>query len=160
MSAAHQSHQRGRILPVVFNDRESETRTPAEPPYLIPEEARDPYTPMPPFPFMRSGEEDLTRLAPGRPQAAGQSIVIMGRVLDEDLSPVRHTLIEVWNANSYGRYSHQLDDGRNPGPLDPNFYGFGRLLTDNDGRYWLRTIKPGSYVVREDIAWERPPHVH
>jgi protocatechuate 3,4-dioxygenase beta subunit len=108
---------------------------------------------------VRAGEHDLTRIALGRPQASGEAIAITGRILDEDLRPVRRTLVEVWNANTHGRYSHTSDAG-NDAPLDPNFYGFGRLLTDDDGRYRLRTIKPGAYVARKDVGWWRPPHVH
>jgi protocatechuate 3,4-dioxygenase beta subunit len=160
MSSDESSGRRGRVLPVVLNDRESETRTPAKPLYPIPEVARDSLNPMPPLPFMRPGEEDLTRIAPGRPQAEGQAIVIFGRLLDEELRPVRHALIEVWNANARGRYSHLTDASRTRAPLDPHFYGFGRLLTDDDGNYRLRTIKPGAYVARTDIDWWRPPHVH
>jgi protocatechuate 3,4-dioxygenase beta subunit len=160
MSSQNPSGRRGRVLPVVLNDRESETRTPAEPLYLIPEAARDSFTPMRPLAFMRPGEEDLTRIAPGRPQADGQPIVIFGRILDEDLRPVRQTLIEVWNANAQGRYSHLIDASRTTAPLDPHFYGFGRLLTDAEGYYRVRTIKPGAYVARTDIDWWRPPHVH
>jgi len=150
----------GRVLPVVVNDRESETRTPAHPLYRIPDDARDPFTACPPQPSLRAGEDDLTRLAPGRPQASGDAIVISGRVVDEDFRPVRRMLIEVWGANAHGRYSHLIDAGRNDAPLDPNFYGFGRLMTDDDGRYRVRTIKPGAYIARKDIAWWRPPHVH
>jgi protocatechuate 3,4-dioxygenase beta subunit len=150
----------GRVLPVVVNDRESETRTPSRPLHRIPEHARDPFAPWTPVPFMRAGEHDLTRTAPGRPQAAGEAIAITGRVLDEDLRPVRRILLEVWNANAHGRYAHTADEGRTDAPLDPHFYGFGRLLTDDEGRYHLRTIKPGAYVARTDIGWWRPPHVH
>src|SRR5688572_27630166 len=149
----------GRILPVVFNDRESETRTPAAPLVIIPAAARDFLQAMPPLPSMRPGENDLTRTAPGRPQADGQPITVTGRVLDENLRPVPGTLLEIWNANTYGRYAH-LDDARNEARLDPNFYGFGRLLTGDDGVYRLRTIKPGAYIARRDIGWWRPPHVH
>ena len=150
----------GRVLPVVVNDRESETRTPMQPLYRMPAEARDPFTPCPPAPLVRPGESDLTCIGPGRPRAFGDPVWITGRVLDEDLRPVRRTLVEVWNANAHGRYSHIIDDGRNDAPLDPNFYGFGRLLTDADGRYAVRTIKPGAYIARRDINWWRPPHVH
>jgi protocatechuate 3,4-dioxygenase beta subunit len=149
-----------RTLPVVVNDRESETRTPAVPLHLIPVAAQDPFTPWVPIPALRGGENDLTRVGPGRPRAAGEAIVISGRVLDEDLRPVRRTLIEVWNANTHGRYSHTIDAGRNDAPLDPHSYGFGRLVTDDDGRYQVRTIKPGAYIARKDIDWWRPPHVH
>jgi protocatechuate 3,4-dioxygenase beta subunit len=150
----------GRVLQVVFNDRESETRTPAHALYRFPDAARDPYSPIAPSPFARPGENDLTRLAPGRPQASGEPIAITGRILDEDLRPVRRTLVEVWNANTHGRYSHLADAGRPDAPLDPHFYGFGRLVTDDEGRYHVRTIKPGAYVARPDIGWWRPPHVH
>jgi protocatechuate 3,4-dioxygenase beta subunit len=126
----------------------------------MPDEARDPFAPCPPAPLVRSAEHDLTRIAPGRAPATGEAVVIAGRILDEDLRPVRRTLVEIWNANTYGRYSHVIDAGRNDAPLDPNFYGFGRLVTDEDGRYLVRTIKPGAYIARHDIAWWRPPHVH
>ena len=150
----------GRILPVVVNDRESEARTPGQPLYRIPAGARDALTPCPPLPPLRAGESDLTRIGPGRPRASGEAVVITGRILDEDLRPVRRTLVEVWNANARGRYSHVIDAGRNDAPLDPNFYGFGRTVTDDDGRYAIRTIKPGAYIARRDIGWWRPPHVH
>ncbi len=150
----------GRILPVVFKDRESETRTPSQPLYRIPGAARDAFSPCPPAPLVGSAESDLTRIAPGRPRASGEAVVISGRILDEDLRPVRRTLVEVWNANAHGRYSHVIDAGRNDAPLDPHFYGFGRVVTDDDGRYAIRTIKPGAYIARRDIGWWRPPHVH
>jgi protocatechuate 3,4-dioxygenase beta subunit len=150
----------GRALPVVVNDRESETRTPANRLHRIPDVARDPFAPCPPPPLVRPGEYDLTRIGPGRPRATGEAIAITGRILDEDLRPVRRTVVEVWGANAHGRYSHVIDASRNDAPLDPNFYGFGRLLTDDDGQYRLRTIKPGAYIARKDITWWRPPHVH
>lgn len=148
-----------RTIPVVINDRESETRTPARPLIIIPAEARDPFSAIPAFPSVGPLECDLTRIAPGRPQAAGDVIVIRGRILDADLRPVRHALMEVWNANTYGRYSHS-GDASSQAPLDPHFYGFGRVLTDDHGFYTLRTIKPGAYMARSDIGWWRPPHVH
>jgi protocatechuate 3,4-dioxygenase, beta subunit len=150
----------GRVLPVVVNDRESETRTPSQPLYCIPLEARDPFTPCPPVPAIRPGEGDLTRVAPGRPRAFGEAVLITGRILDENLRPVRRTLVEVWNANAHGRYSHVIDAGRNDAPLDPHFYDFGRMMTDDEGRYAVRTIRPGAYIARRDINWWRPPHVH
>src|SRR5687767_106873 len=92
----------GRVLPVVVNDRESETRTPSQPLYRVPGEARDALTPYPPLPAVGAGEADLTRIAPGRPRASGEAVVISGRIVDEDLRPVRRTLVEVWNANAHG----------------------------------------------------------
>ncbi len=152
----------GHIIPVVTNDDESELRTPAQPLYSIPREARDPYAASIPRLWGSSRQSicDLTRTAPGRPQAAGDAIEISGRILDEDARPVRNTLVEIWNANAHGRYSHELDSGNTEAPLDANFYGFGQLLTDADGCYRLRTIKPGAYIARRDIQWWRPPHVH
>ena len=160
MSADHRVTAAGRRLIVVANDRESENRTPERPLIVLPAAARDSFAAIPPVPAMRPGEDDLTRIGPGRNRAAGMAITISGRVLDSDLRPVRRTLIEVWNANTHGRYAHADDEGRSPSPLDPYFHGFGRLVTDNDGRFRVRTIKPGGYVARADIDWKRPPHVH
>ncbi len=114
---------------------------------------------MPVLPPVSPREADLTRIAPGRPRASGDAIVVTGRILDEDRRPVRRSVLEIWNANTRGRYSH-IRDLANPAPLDPNFYGFGRATTDDDGVYRIRTIKPGPYIARTDIGWWRPPHVH
>jgi protocatechuate 3,4-dioxygenase beta subunit len=79
-------------------------------------------------------------------------------VLDEDGRPIPHTLVEVWQANAAGRYAHRVD--AHPAPLDPNFSGAGRMLTDEHGRYRFVTIKPGAYPWRNhDNAW-RPAHIH
>jgi protocatechuate 3,4-dioxygenase beta subunit len=148
-----------RILSVVFNDRESEARTPARPLYIIPPDAQDAFAAMPAQPTVSPAEADFTRIAPGRPLAAGQIISVAGRVLDADGQPVRRTLIEIWSANTHGRYSHSMDS-QTEAPLDPHFYGFGRVITDDEGGYRLRTIKPGAYIARSDIGWWRPPHVN
>lgn len=157
----------GRIIPVVTNDDESELRTPSQRLYPIPRDARDSLNSVAPPLSSRlwmtgwgSSSCDLTRIAPGRPRATGQVIEISGRMLDEDARPVRDTLVEIWNANAHGRYSHTLDSSNTESPLDPNFYGFGQLLTDSNGAYRLLTIKPGAYIARRDIQWWRPPHVH
>ncbi len=101
-------------------------------------------------------DHDLTRQHAGEP--AGQRIVVEGRVLDEDGRPVPHTLIEVWQANAAGRYAHKADQWR--APLDPNFSGGGRALTDADGRYRFVSIRPGAYPWgNHDNAW-RPAHIH
>jgi protocatechuate 3,4-dioxygenase, beta subunit len=79
-------------------------------------------------------------------------------LLDEDARPVPGALIEVWQANAAGRYRHHRDD--HPAPLDPNFTGAGRAVTDPDGNYRFTTIKPGAYPWRNhDNAW-RPAHIH
>lgn len=101
-------------------------------------------------------DADLTRQHNGEP--LGERIIVHGRVLDSDGRPVPDTLLEVWQANSAGRYSHASD--RHPAPLDPNFSGVGRCLTDSDGNYRLVTVKPGAYPWRNhDNAW-RAAHIH
>ena len=81
-----------------------------------------------------------------------------GRVLDEDGHPITNTLIELWQANAAGRYFHNRDDHR--APIDPNFTGAGRTLTDDKGYYRFVTVKPGAYPWKNhDNAW-RPAHLH
>ena len=81
-----------------------------------------------------------------------------GRVLDEAGRPVRGTLIEIWQANACGRYIHPRD--QHDAPLDPNFTGTGRVLTDEEGRYRFVTIKPGAYPWRNHPNAWRPAHIH
>jgi protocatechuate 3,4-dioxygenase beta subunit len=101
-------------------------------------------------------DHDLTRQHAAMP--AGQRIVVSGRVLDEDGRPVPDTLIEIWQANAAGRYAHHVDHW--DAPLDPNFTGAGRTLTDADGGYSFVTIRPGAYPWKNhDNAW-RPAHIH
>lgn len=92
------------------------------------------------------------------PRALGQLISLEGRVTDEDGSPVSGVVMEIWQANSAGKYVHEMDD--HVAPLDPNFTGQGRLVTDEDGRYQVFTVKPGAYPVLYSGWWWRPPHVH
>jgi protocatechuate 3,4-dioxygenase beta subunit len=101
-------------------------------------------------------EADLTAQHPGEP--IGERIVVAGRVVDGEGRPVRNQLVEVWQANAGGRYVHQRD--RHPAPLDPNFTGAGRCLTDDDGRYRFTTIKPGPYPWRNHRNAWRPAHLH
>jgi protocatechuate 3,4-dioxygenase beta subunit len=93
---------------------------------------------------------DLTRQHQGEP--LGERITVTGRVLDENGRPVRHTLVEIWQANAAGRYMHKVD--QHNAPLDPNFSGGGRTLTDGEGRYKFITIRPGEYPWRNHYnAW-------
>ncbi len=101
-------------------------------------------------------ESDLTVQHTGEP--IGERIEVTGRVLDGDGRPVRHQLVEVWQANASGRYVHKRD--QHPAPLDPNFTGTGRCLTGADGTYRFRTIKPGPYPWRNHHNAWRPAHVH
>ncbi len=101
---------------------------------------------------------DMDLTAHGSSEPLGEKIVVTGRVLDEDGKPVRNSLLEVWQCNSAGRYWHKRD--QHAAPLDPNFYGWGKMLTDDDGRYRFVTIKPGPYPWgNHDKAW-RPAHIH
>jgi protocatechuate 3,4-dioxygenase beta subunit len=101
-------------------------------------------------------DNDLTRQHGGEP--LGERIVVTGRVLDGDGRAVPNSLVEVWQANAAGRYAH--DGDRHPAPLDPNFTGVGRCLTDAEGTYRFVTVKPGAYPWRNhDNAW-RPAHIH
>ncbi|RKP55934.1 protocatechuate 3,4-dioxygenase subunit beta [Pararobbsia silviterrae] len=103
-------------------------------------------------------DNDLTRNAVKNGEPLGERIIVTGRVLDEGGRPVRNTLVEVWQANAAGRYVHKTD--QHDAPLDPNFLGAGRCLTDNDGYYRFKTIKPGAYPWgNHPNAW-RPNHIH
>jgi protocatechuate 3,4-dioxygenase beta subunit len=101
-------------------------------------------------------DHDLTRQSDGEP--LGERIIVTGRVTDSDGRPVRSALIEIWQANAAGRYVHEVD--QHPAPLDPNFHGAGRCLTDDEGGYRFISVKPGAYPWRNhDNAW-RPAHIH
>jgi protocatechuate 3,4-dioxygenase, beta subunit len=103
-----------------------------------------------------AADADLTAQHGGEP--LGQRIVVAGRVLDSGGRPVPDTMVEVWQPNAAGRYRHAVDD--HPAPLDPNFTGVGRCLTDSEGRYRFVTIKPGAYPWgNHPNAW-RPAHIH
>ncbi len=103
-------------------------------------------------------DNDLTRNAIKNGEPLGERMVVTGRVLDEYGRPVRNALLEVWQANAAGRYIHLRD--QHPAPLDPNFNGAGRVLTDNDGAYSFTTIKPGAYPWRNHHNAWRPAHIH
>jgi len=105
---------------------------------------------------VRPQDADLTRQHAGQP--LGERIIIAGRVLDSDGRGIPGTLVEVWQANAAGRYVDPVD--QHPAPLDPNFTGAGRCLTDPEGRYRFLTVRPGAYPWRnQPNAW-RPAHVH
>ncbi|MEU3528424.1 protocatechuate 3,4-dioxygenase subunit beta [Streptomyces sp. NPDC038707] len=101
-------------------------------------------------------DNDLTRQHAGEP--IGERITVSGRLLDRDGRPVRGQLIEIWQANSAGRYAHRRE--QHDAPLDPNFSGFGRTLTDAEGRYHFTTVQPGPYPWRNHVNAWRPAHIH
>ncbi|HEY5861975.1 MAG TPA: protocatechuate 3,4-dioxygenase subunit beta, partial [Casimicrobiaceae bacterium] len=88
----------------------------------------------------------------------GERIIVHGYIWDENGRPVRNALVEVWQANAGGRYRHKKDSYI--APIDPNFGGCGRTLTDDDGHYVYRTIKPGPYPWRNYVNDWRPAHIH
>lgn len=99
---------------------------------------------------------DLTRQHAGEP--LGQRIIVAGRVLDEDGRAVPNTLVEIWQANAAGRYIHRRDQW--DAPIDPNFTGMGRVVTDEEGRYSFTSVRPGAYPWgNHPNAW-RPAHIH
>lgn len=101
-------------------------------------------------------DNDLTRQGEGEP--IGERIIVTGRVVDDHGRPVPQTLIEIWQCNAAGRYRHKSDG--HPAPLDPNFTGAGRTLTDAQGNYRFTTIRPGPYPWgNHPNAW-RPAHIH
>jgi protocatechuate 3,4-dioxygenase beta subunit len=153
---------------------EQPSATELDPPYLHPPyrstELRAPRRPLVPLTLTtteRTGpvfgqdsvgelDHDLTRQHEGEP--LGERIIVAGRVLDDDGRPLRNSLVEVWQANGAGRYLHESD--RHPAPLDPNFTGAGRCLTDDEGRYRFVTIKPGAYPWKNHPNAWRPAHIH
>jgi len=101
-------------------------------------------------------DHDLTRGHAGEP--IGERIIVTGRLMDTEGRPLRGQAIEIWQANAAGRYRHALDQHR--APLDPNFTGEGRCLTDDDGGYRFVTIRPGAYPWRNHANAWRPAHIH
>lgn len=107
---------------------------------------------------IRPLDNDLTKNAMKTAEPLGERIIVTGRVLDDWGKPVPNALIEIWQANSAGRYMHKVD--QHPAPLDPNFHGAGRMLTDENGEYRFITIRPGAYPWgNHHNAW-RPSHIH
>lgn len=103
-------------------------------------------------------DNDLTKNAILNGEPIGERIVVHGKVTDEYGRPLRRTLVEIWQANAAGRYIHKVD--QHAAPLDPNFLGAGRCLTDEEGNYRFYTIKPGAYPWgNHPNAW-RPNHIH
>lgn len=103
-------------------------------------------------------DNDLTKNAMKSAEPLGERIIVTGRILDELGKPIPNALIEIWQANAAGRYMHKAD--QHPAPLDPNFYGAGRILTDEEGVYRFTTIRPGAYPWGNHYNAWRPAHIH
>ena len=136
--------------------RSTRLRSPDRPLILLPEELHDPTGPVYGDGPLAESDADLTRQHDGEP--LGERIIVSGTVRDRDGRPVPESLIEIWQANAAGRYIHQRD--QHPAPLDPNFTGAGRALTDSEGRYRFVSIKPGAYPWRNHANAWRPAHIH
>jgi protocatechuate 3,4-dioxygenase beta subunit len=131
-------------------------RAPREPLVVLPHTLSEVTAPVFGHGEIKPSDNDLTRQHAGEP--LGERIVVSGRVLDENGSPIPDILVEIWQANAAGRYNHRVD--QHDAPLDPNFTGAGRVLTDKEGRYRFMTIRPGEYPWRNHHNAWRPAHIH
>jgi protocatechuate 3,4-dioxygenase beta subunit len=131
-------------------------RSPRQPLALLPQALANCAGPV--FGHGIAGERDHDLTAQHAGEPIGERIFVHGRIVDEDGRPVRGALIEVWQANAAGSYRHKSDQMGMP--LDPNFSGAGRILTDSEGRYTFKTIKPGPYPWKNHHNAWRPAHIH
>jgi len=138
--------------------RSSVLRAPTHLPLVMQQSATELTGPRVAHNAVAAGEADLTAAHRRNGEPLGERIIVSGLVLDESGRPVPHTLVEIWQANSAGRYIHEND--RHDAPLDPNFVGQGRAITDSDGRYEFITIRPGAYPWRNHHNAWRPAHIH
>ena len=136
--------------------RSSIRRAPAQPLVRLPHTLSELTGPVYGHNPLGPSDHDLTVHFAAPPQ--GERIIVAGRVLDEDGRGVPNALVEVWQANAAGRYRHTRDN--HPAPLDPNFLGAGRTITDSAGNYRFVTIKPGAYPWRNHHNAWRPAHIH
>jgi protocatechuate 3,4-dioxygenase, beta subunit len=136
--------------------RSTVKRSPSKPLILVPQTLSELTGPVYGHDAVQESDNDLTKQHKGEP--LGERIIVHGHVYDEDRRPVPDTLVEIWQANACGRYVHNVD--QHPAPLDPNFTGAGRAVTDKKGYYRFVTVKPGAYPWgNHHNAW-RPNHIH
>ena len=136
--------------------RSTEKRNPIEPMVVIPQTLSELTGPVYGHQPIQEFDNDLTQHGNGEP--VGERIIVSGRVLDESGRPIPNTLVEIWQANAAGRYRHVVDD--HAAPLDPNFVGAGRTMTDANGCYQFTTVKPGPYPWHNHHNAWRPAHIH
>lgn len=117
------------------------------------QQAEGPY-----FPHHKQADKNanMTQVDKHSGHAVGEVLNISGRVLDTNGDPVKGAIIDIWQADSNGRYLH--DNAPETSPLDPNFQYWAQLKTDDEGNYHVKTIKPHKYPAVDD--WIRPPHIH
>lgn len=145
--------------PRLFTDYKSTTlRAPSKPLIVIKPGLADLSGPI--FGDLQLGplDHDLTKNAVKTGEPLGERTIVYGKVMNENGQPLPYTLVEIWQANAAGRYVHKVD--QHNAPLDPNFLGVGRCLTDKDGYYKFYTIKPGAYPWGNHVNAWRPNHIH
>lgn len=160
----HAEHDRreaaGESIPATLYDfppyRSSILRHPTKNPRLTDPETIELWSPAYGQRDVAAIESDLTLQHAGEP--LGERMTVRGRLLDSWGRPLRNQLIEIWQANASGRYIHQRD--QHPAPLDPNFTGAGRVVTNDQGEYLFTTIKPGPYPWKNHVNAWRPAHIH
>lgn len=159
-AAAAAREAAGEDVPATLYDfppyRSSVLRHPTKNPRLVDPETIELWSPAFGQRDVAQIESDLTLQHRGEPQ--GERITVTGRVLDSWGRPLPNQLVEIWQANAAGRYIHQRD--QHPAPLDPNFTGAGRTITNDQGEYFFTTIKPGPYPWKNHINAWRPAHIH
>lgn len=151
------AHEDAGSPPSLYADyRSTVPRSPRQPLVRIPQTLTETTGPADWSRLMGAAAADLTKQHKAEP--IGQRIIVSGRVLDESGRPVPHTMVEIWQANAAGRYIHKKDQW--DAPIDPNFTGAGRVVTDAEGRYRFVTVRPGAYPWgNHKNAW-RPAHIH
>ena len=156
-SVSYKPQDKGAWPPSLFPAYTSTVkRSPKRPLVIIPQTLSEVTGPVYGHSRVEKDNADLTKGHAGEP--LGERMIVTGRVLDESGRPVPNTLVELWQCNAAGRYAHKVD--QHPAPLDPNFTGAGRALTDDEGRYRFLTIKPGAYPWKNHHNAWRPAHIH
>jgi protocatechuate 3,4-dioxygenase beta subunit len=157
MSIVYPTDSKKANPPFLYPDYKSTVRrAPLKPLVIVPHTLSELTGPVYGHEAVRETDNDLTRQHAGEP--LGERIIVHGRVVDEDGRGVPDTLVEIWQANACGRYTHVND--QHPAPLDPHFTGSGRVVTDAKGHYTFTTIKPGAYPWPNDRNAWRPAHIH
>ncbi len=133
-------------------------RSPSKPPIKLPQTISEITGPVYGHESVTGNDADLTLNGRRNGEPLGERIIVTGRVLGDDGTPLPNTLLEIWQANACGRYVHKAD--QHDAPLDPNFLGGGRCVTDANGVYRFMTVKPGAYPWGNHINAWRPQHIH
>ena len=140
------------------NYKSAPLRAPTKPLVIIPQGLTEMTGPIFGQDAVGKFDHDLTKNAVWSREPHGERIIVAGTVQDEDGNPIPDILLEIWQPNAAGRYDHA--DDQHDAPLDPNFLGAGRCVTDHRGRYRFITIKPGAYPWGNHYNAWRPSHIH